>query len=68
MKKPRLETVIEHYRVTRWDNFAASQPLEGIKTPATVDNDQSPLPSKEARRKKYLALSAQDERQVGSRC
>ncbi|AOS05352.1 YhfG family protein [Xanthomonas oryzae] len=51
MNKPRLETVIEHYRVTRRDNFAASQRLEGIKTPATVDNDQSPLPSKEALRK-----------------
>ncbi|UWI56157.1 hypothetical protein [Xanthomonas oryzae] len=33
--------------------------MEGIKAPATVDNDQSPLPSKEALRKKYLALSAQ---------
>ncbi|APP81626.1 MULTISPECIES: YhfG family protein [Xanthomonas] len=57
MKKPRLETVVEHYRATRRDNFAASQRLEGIKTPDTAANNQNPLPSKDALRKKYLALS-----------
>ncbi|MCE4372212.1 YhfG family protein [Xanthomonas hortorum] len=59
MKKPRLETVVEHYRATRRDNFAASQRLEGIKTPATAANSQASLPSKETLRKKYMASSRQ---------
>ncbi|WP_058358959.1 YhfG family protein [Xanthomonas translucens] len=57
MKKLKRETLVLHYHVTRRENFAASQRLEGIKTTATAMDNLAPLPSKDALRKKYLVTS-----------
>lgn len=57
VKKTSIESFRIAYRLARRDNFAASQRLEGILTPATQG---SPFPTadKTQLRKKYIGLKA----------
>lgn len=56
MTKVPMGRVLAYYRSHRRENFAASQRLEGIFTAATTAAKTTPLPSKEALRKKYSAM------------
>ena len=53
MKQISMERARAYYRSHRRENFAASQRLEGIDSPATASGSHEPLPSKEQLRKKY---------------
>jgi hypothetical protein len=55
MPKIPMDRIQDYYRAHRRENFAASQRLEGIETPATAKDAKSPLPSKEQLREKYAA-------------
>jgi hypothetical protein len=55
MSKVSTDRVQAYYRAHARENFAASQRLEGIETPATAKGAKTPLPSKEQLRKKYAA-------------
>ena len=53
MAKVPSDQAQDFYRIHKRENFAASQRLEGINTPATERGDTKRLMSKEELRKKY---------------
>ena len=53
MKQISTERALAYYRSHRRENFAASQRIEGIHSPATRLDCREPLPTKEQLRKKY---------------
>ncbi len=58
MAKVSMDRIQAYYRTHRRENFAASQRLEGIVTPATTRGDKTPLPTREELRKQYATRRA----------